>query len=199
MPIIKDPHSPLWSKITFQVFDSPSMVELFEERRNSIAEYFSTNDAPTVVVVKHTQITSKDDLYASLAEFEALGGEGVMLRKPRSMYMGKRSATLLKLKSFYDADAIVEEHIAGKGKYAGMLGALQCVMANGLIFKIGTGFHDSTRINPPVIGSVISYRFEELSSEGRPVFPAFLGERPDLTCAKDAVINTRAQADDDDA
>ena len=46
---VKDPQSPNWSKISFWVFDAPSVLEPFEERRSAIADYFiippSTHDA----------------------------------------------------------------------------------------------------------------------------------------------------------
>jgi DNA ligase-1 len=36
-----------------------------------------------------------------------MGGEGLMLRQPGSMYVFSRSSTLLKVKSFSDAEAKV--------------------------------------------------------------------------------------------
>lgn len=44
---------------------------------------------------------------------EELGGEGLMLRKAGSLYVGGRSTTLLKVKSFVDDEAIVKGHEAG--------------------------------------------------------------------------------------
>lgn len=196
--IVKDPLSPDWSKIKFYVFDSPSLSEIFEQRREKIADYFSKTPCPTVTVVTHTKISTKEDLHSLLKSYEALGSDGVMLRKPKSYYVAKRSSTLLKVKSFYDAEALVIEHIPGKGKYMNLLGALHCKMANGVTFKIGTGYSDSTRVNPPPVGSIVSYRFQELSSEGKPVFPAFVGERSDLNTARDAVIKSRGGKKDED-
>jgi DNA ligase-1 len=37
-----------------------------------------------------------------LADVNKAGGEGIMLRKPGSLYEHKRSTTLLKVKTFYD-------------------------------------------------------------------------------------------------
>ncbi|CAF5116936.1 unnamed protein product, partial [Rotaria socialis] len=56
----------------------------------------------------------------------AAGGEGIMLRKPGSRYENKRSSTLLKVKTFYDEEALVIGHKPGKGNCTGMLGALEC-------------------------------------------------------------------------
>ena len=43
------------------------------------------------------------------------GGEGLMLRQPKSVYERKRSSSLLKVKEFLDAEARVLEHQYGKG------------------------------------------------------------------------------------
>ena len=60
-----------------------------------------------------------------LKEVEGEGGEGLMLRRPGSLYEGKRSGTLLKVKSFFDAEAEVVGYEAGKGKHKGATGALK--------------------------------------------------------------------------
>jgi len=36
-----------------------------------------------------------------------LGGEGIMIKDPKSLYEGKRSNYLLKVKKFDDAEAII--------------------------------------------------------------------------------------------
>ena len=50
-----------------------------------------------------------------------------------SQYEGKRSGTLLKIKTFYDAEAIVTGYAAGKGRNKGVTGALKCKMASGKV------------------------------------------------------------------
>lgn len=62
-----------------------------------------------------------------------------MLRKPGSKYIGSRSNTLLKVKSFLDAEAKVIRHEPGKGKHKGKCGALYCEMENGKKFAVGSG------------------------------------------------------------
>ena len=56
--------------------------------------------------------------------------------------------SLLKLKPYLDAEAIVVAHLPGKGKYQGMLGALRVKTAQGQVFSIGTGFSDAQRAIP---------------------------------------------------
>lgn len=51
-----------------------------------------------------------------------------------------RSFTMLKVKSYSDAEATVIGHESGGGKFEGQMGALVCKSKDGLTFKIGTGF-----------------------------------------------------------
>lgn len=51
-------------------------------------------------------------------------GEGLMIRDPDSLYEGRRSDTLLKVKKFDDSEAVVIGHNKGTGRCSGMLGAL---------------------------------------------------------------------------
>jgi DNA ligase 1 len=73
-----------------------------------------------------------------------------------------------------DAEATVIGHVAGKGKYAGMLGALEVKTASGQRFKLGTGLSDSNRQNPPAIGSVVTYTYRDTTPSGKPRFASFL-------------------------
>ena len=62
-----------------------------------------------------------------------------------------------------------------------MLGALECILPNGKRFDVGSGFNMDQRRKPPKIGSVITFKFQELSNNGIPRFPVFLRIRSDLT------------------
>jgi len=63
------------------------------------------------------------------------------------------------------------------GKYTGLLGALLCQLENGVEFKIGTGFSDVLRKNPPVIGSEVTFKYQGMTKYGKPRFPVFLRVR----------------------
>jgi DNA ligase 1 len=52
-------------------------------------------------------------------------------------------------------------------------------MADGTRFAVGTGFSDAERGQPPAVGSVITFRYQELSDGGVPRFPSYAGIRND--------------------
>jgi len=47
-------------------------------------------------------------------------------------------------------------------------------MDNNKVIKIGTGFSDAQRENPPEIGCIITFKYYGLTSKGNPRFPVFL-------------------------
>ena len=113
-----------------------------------------------------------------LARVEAMGGEGVMLREPGSMYENRRSDTLLKVKTFYDAEAVVIGRNKGTGRNSDVMGALVVRDSDGIEFKIGGGFNDAQRRCPPKIGSTVTYKYQEKTPSGKPRFPIFLRVHP---------------------
>lgn len=111
-----------------------------------------------------------------------------MIREPGSTYERRRSNTLLKIKTFYDAEAVVVGYDPGKGRFQGKVGALRCKMANGKLFSVGSGLTDKDHNRPPKIGSIITYKFQEYTNSGTPRFPSYLGVRIDMDKPKDAVL-----------
>ena len=124
-------------------------------------------------VVEHVFCDGKDHLETAMVEMVELGGEGLMLRDPDSLYVGNRSTSLLKVKRWYDAEAKVIGHQPGKGRHKGRMGALVCVMEDGKEFEVGTGFSDNERENPPEIGVIITYRYRGLTDAGIPKHHSF--------------------------
>ncbi|KAG9094737.1 hypothetical protein FS749_011933 [Ceratobasidium sp. UAMH 11750] len=185
--VVKTINSPHWQNITFQIFDIPSRgSEPFEERVAYLKKHLS--NIPQVNVVEHTMCKSREHLLETLKEVERDGGEGVMMREPGSEYEGKRSSTLLKVKTFYDGEAEVTGYEPGKGKHKGVTGALKCVMASGKKFSVGSGLSDKQRRAPPKIGEIITYRFQELTRDGVPRFPTFVGVCIDKDKPSDAPV-----------
>ncbi len=135
---------------------------------------------PYLAALEHALCTGMDHLRAELARVEALGGEGLMVRRPESRYEVGRSLTLLKIKTFHDDEARVLGHLKGAGRHKGRLGALFVELADGTQFSVGTGFSDAEREAPPPVGSVITFRYQELSDGGVPRFPSYVGIRPDV-------------------
>ena len=166
-----------WKDVKFLVFDAPSIVGPFEDRIAYLKVQIATWNATYTSLLDQQLCTSVEQLRTELARVEQLGGEGLMLRQPGSKYVAGRSSTLLKVKRFHDAEAVVVGHEPGKGKHKGRLGALAVQLPNGKRFSVGTGFKDKERGNPPAIGTTITFRYQELTDGGIPRFPSFVRVR----------------------
>jgi DNA ligase 1 len=169
----------LWKQVRFVVFDVPVLAEPFEARIDHLQRLIREHNPQYALTHDHRRCLGIAHLQEELERVEALGGEGLMLRQPSSLYVAGRSSTLLKVKTFQDAEARVIGHQKGAGRHKGRLGALLVQLADGTEFSVGTGFSDAERGNPPPIGSTITFRYQELSDGGVPRFPSYLGVRRD--------------------
>jgi DNA ligase-1 len=175
----QQPDEQAWRNIRFMVFDLPAHPGVFSER---IAAYTSRVQAlkqPWVQAVLQERVASHTELLKRLDRVVRAGGEGLMLHRGDALYRAERSEALLKVKTHEDAEAHVVAHLPGQGKYAGLLGALLVESADGRLFRIGSGFSDAQRREPPALGSWITYRFRGLHDSGLPRFATFLRVRSD--------------------
>ena len=184
----------LWKEVKYLIFDAPNLNEPFERRLEFLADTLRQRTLTYAAIHAHELCKNVDHLRAELQRVESLGGEGLMLRQPGSQYVAGRSATLLKVKTFKDAEATVIGHQAGVGRHKGRLGALQVKLPDGTEFYVGTGFTDRERENPPAVGSLITFRYQELSDGGVPRFPSYVGVRTDVGTAKPSAKSKLAKA-----
>ncbi len=170
-------NNPEWKKLKYIAFDLPSHGGPWEERYMALQDLVKKIGSPYLEVAPHDKIKSRQHAHSELKRYVAMGAEGIMLREPGSLYEKGRSWSLLKMKDFKDAEAVVIGYEAGKNKNKGKCGALVVKMPNGKQFNVGTGLTDADRRNPPKIGSVITYSYTELTDDGIPKCGAFVAVR----------------------
>jgi len=172
--------SDAWREVKYLVFDAPGHAGAFEARVRHYHEFIAGRRLEFVRAHPHEPCESVEHLRSELKRVEALGGEGLMLRRPGSGYEVGRSHSLLKVKSFFDTEARVVGHQAGAGRHRGRLGALLVELQDGTAFAVGSGLSDAERDDPPPVGSIITFRYQELSDGGVPRFPTYVGVRHDV-------------------
>ena len=168
-----------WRRVRFMVFDLPDHPGNFDTRVMRMRSMLATARVSWLQPIAQYRLANPAELDARLKQVVASGGEGLMLHHRNARYRAGRSDDLLKYKPYEDAEARVVAHTPGKGKYAGMLGALVVRQADGRKFRLGSGFTDAQRSAPPPIGSLVTYRYNGLTSKGLPRFARFLRVRHD--------------------
>lgn len=111
---------------------------------------------------------------AGIAQMEAFynevlerGGEGIVLRSP--------SGEMLKLKPSRDDEAEVIGYTQGTGRNPG-IGSLVLLWGE-IKFKLSVGLSNQNRINPPPVGSLITFSFDCLTAHGVPRSARFMRVR----------------------
>lgn len=168
-----------WLKLQFAIFDVPQAPGGFLRRLQKAKNWFHEHPSRFVFIIPQKLIKNSEQLQRELKRVKVLGGEGLIVRKPDALYTKGRSREILKVKSYLDTEAVVIAHIAGKGRNQGRLGSLLVELPDTTRFKIGTGFSDGERDNPPPVGSIITFKYYGLYPSGLPKFPSFLRLRSD--------------------
>lgn len=169
-----------WRGVRFMVFDLPAHPGPFTGRVVRIRRLVAAAGSPTLAMIPQRHFGSASELDAELARVVAAGGEGLVLHRGAALYRAGRSDDLLKYKPYQDAEAQVVAHLPGQGKYAGRMGAVQVRTADGRQFRIGSGFTDAQRGDPPPVGTWLTYRYNGLTSTGLPRFARFVRVRDEL-------------------
>ncbi len=144
----------------------------YSNRRELLEEVFSSYSFEKVIKVPllFYGVGTEERITELLERVETEGGEGLMINLD-CPYETKRTKSLLKVKSFLDAEVYVTDVYEGTGKHKGKLGGLE------IIFKykkqeyscqLGSGFSDEERIyywsHPEeIIGKVIEIQLFEVS------------------------------------
>lgn len=189
----KTPNVTAWSEIKFYVFDVSEASGGLLERLSELEKFILQNPqaGQNLKIIKQVKVKDNAEFEAFAEAVIAKGGEGAVVREPNAPYERKRSKNALKYKKFKDAECEVTAINAGTGKYAGLMGSVTCKalsaagsnpdeqIPHGVKFKVGSGFSDEERANPPKIGSIITYKYQNLTAKGVPRFPIFLRVRED--------------------
>ncbi len=168
------PDDAAWRDVRYMIFELPGAPGTFSERAEQIRLLVRQAKVPWLFQIKQFFPVDRSNLKKRLDEVVRAGGEGLMLHLADAPYETGRSDVLLKIKPWQDAEAVVIGHLPGKGRFAGMLGALRVRMPEGKEFLLGTGFSAAQRREPPALGATVTYRYRDLTSKGQPRFASFL-------------------------
>lgn len=170
-----------WRNITHHIFEVPNQTGGLLARLDILRSYLQDNPNSFIKIISQIPIKSQKQLDDFLNQIVQQKGEGVVVRNPKTAYQTGRLSNALKLKKYYDDECIVVEILAGKGKYIDKMGSIKCQLANGKTLKIGSGFSDIMRENPPKLGTQISFKYYGFTQKDKHKYPVFLRIRTKLT------------------
>jgi DNA ligase-1 len=163
-----------WKKVYYMIFELPNGEGTFTQRLEQLQKLLDRKPSPFIKLIRQFRLANHKELINKLNEVVKQGAEGLMMHRADALYHVGRNDDLLKVKTYQDTEARVIKHILGKGKYTGLLGSLLVENVDGKRFRVGTGFSDLQRQNPPPIGSIITYKYYGLTKNGIPRFASFL-------------------------
>lgn len=166
-----------WRQVRYMIFELPGAPGTFSERAEAMRQIARETNVPWLREIEQFSVVDRNSLQKRLKEVVRAGGEGLMLHRADALYETGRSETLLKVKPWDDAEAVVVGHLSGKGKYVGLTGALRVRTPEGVEFALGSGLSDAQRRDPPPIGATVTYRYRDLTNSGLPRFASFLRVR----------------------
>jgi DNA ligase-1 len=119
------------SKVEYHIYDVITTDPMiYAERMKFIQTHIGTK-FPMVRVVPTVLLSSQEEIEQKLSVYLEDGYEGQMLRDTKSPYEHKRAASLIKHKTFEDAEFEIVNVIEGKGNYIGYAKSLEIKLESG--------------------------------------------------------------------
>jgi len=169
-------HDGNWSVISYNIFEVPHQKGGLMERLNVLKKWLVKHPNRVIRIIPQKVCRGSAHLKKVLAEVEKKGAEGLVVRDPKALYVGKRSSSSLKVKSFQDDECVVKGYTQGHGKFEGLVGAILCEWKDRTL-KIGSGLSEEERKKPPALDSTITFKYNGFTKYGNPKFPVFLRVR----------------------
>ena len=159
--------------LVYNIFDVMDGASYSERRRELDNMTPLSTDVRILPVLKHFKTQEElQESWGILNSITDIGGEGLMINLGQSEYLHKRTDQVLKLKKVHTIDMQVYSYELGRGKYEGMIGALEAraMTEDGkeVYCSVGTGLSDEQRerwaLHPEeIVGKIIEVSYFSLS------------------------------------
>jgi hypothetical protein len=152
----------VWDVIPFLYFQDGVCNTPYGTRFNSLNTLINKVEPEKVATVKSWEVEDYETAKALFEEMLQRGEEGIILKDKAGIWEDKRSKTQIKFKGELECDLKIVGIEEGTGKYAGMLGAIQCESSDGVIkVSVGSGFTDAQRksLGKEIIGKVAAVKY----------------------------------------
>lgn len=172
--VLSQNSSKFWENISYNIFEVPNQVGNFYSRLKILEDFLKNNPNKFIKIIPQIKIANKEHINKFMDEILKNKGEGIIIRNPFLDYEKGRSQNILKVKTFFDVEGEVISYNYNKNK---LFKSLNLKLKDGTIFKLGGGFSNKDRENPPKIGSYVTFKYYGLTKNNKPKFASFLRVR----------------------
>ena len=152
----------VWDLIPYLYFVDGVCPVPYSKRYETLNSLINKVEPERVKTVANWEVQDIETANRLFNELLLRGEEGIILKGKEGIWENKRSKTQIKFKGELECDLKIVGIEEGTGKYAGMLGAIKCESADGVIkVSVGSGFTDADRktYGKEVIGKIAAIKY----------------------------------------
>ena len=186
-------HATVWDLIPYVQFIDGYCQTPYSKRYSTLQAIISKQkaDGKKIWNVTSTIVETLEEAQEIFQGYLAEGFEGIILKDGAGVWEDKRSKTQIKFKGELECDLKIVAVEEGKGKAVGMLGAIICESADGIVkVNVGSGFNDAQRkqywkenIVDKIVAVKYNSRIKNKTGEESLFLPVFIELRDDKDVA----------------
>lgn len=186
-------HASVWDLIPYVQFETGHCATPYSKRFSTLEAIVSKqkSQGKKIWTVTSNIVETVDQAQEIFQEYLSLGHEGIILKDGSGVWEDKRSKTQIKFKGELECDLKIVAVEEGRGKATGMLGAIICESADGIIkVNVGSGFTDALRkqywsenLVDKIVAVKYNSRIRNKAGEESLFLPVFIELRDDKNVA----------------
>mgnify|MGYP001069403897 CR=1 FL=1 len=180
----------LWDVIPYKDFVEGYSPIAYIDRWEILNDLTITREFQNIHLIANHRVGDIEQANKIFQTYLDMGQEGIILKDLGAPWEDKRVKHQIKFKGELECDLKVTAIEPGTGKYEGMLGAVQCESADGIVkVKVGSGFNEDhrTTYGQEVIGKIVAVKYnariKNKQGEESLFLPIFLEFREDKSIA----------------
>ena len=191
-------HATVWDLIPYVAFVDGYCLTPYSKRFSTLEQIVNNQKSENkkIWTVTSTIVETLEQAQDIFQGYLADGYEGIILKDGSGEWEDKRSKTQIKFKGELECDLKIVAVEEGKGKAVGMLGAIICESADGIVkVNVGSGFNDAQRkqywkenLVDKIVAVKYNARIKNKSGEESLFLPVFIELRDDKDVADNSKV-----------
>jgi hypothetical protein len=185
----------IWDVIPYLYFIDGECPTPYGKRFGSLNILIDKHKPEKVKLVDSWEVNTYEEAKTLFEGLLAEGQEGIILKDKSGIWEDKRAKHQIKFKGELECDLKIVAVEQGTGKYEGLLGAIVCESADGIVkVNVGSGFNDDHRKTlkeKDLLGKIVAVKYnariKNKAGEESLFLPIFVEVRED----KDIADNSR--------